>query len=92
MDSQTARRGVVLGASSSVSTQTTGSVPIASGSTTISTMTIRNDELAIVSREYSYVVSDPSYTSGPLLRRAIHNRHHGCRLIVGMTYNSSRIR
>ena len=46
-------------------------------------MTVRDTELLIVGTDYAYVIEDPYATSGPLLRRAITNRKHGCRFIIG---------
>jgi hypothetical protein len=51
--------------------------------TVIYRMTIRDTELAIVGKDYGYIIEDSRVTSGPLLRRAIANHHHGCRFIVG---------
>lgn len=51
--------------------------------TVIHHMTVRDTELLIVGADYAYVIEDPYATSGPLLRRAITNRKHGCRFIIG---------
>ena len=52
-------------------------------STVVHHMTIRDTELLIVGSDYAYVIEDPYAVSGPLLKRAITNRKHGCRFIIG---------
>jgi hypothetical protein len=52
-------------------------------STVIHHMTVRETELLIVGADYAYVIEDPFAVSGPLLKRAITNRKHGCRFIIG---------
>jgi hypothetical protein len=52
-------------------------------STVIHHMTVCETELLIVGQDYAYVIEDPYAVSGPLLKRAITNRKHGCRFIIG---------
>ena len=68
----------------SVDATTTGHSQSQQTSTTVvHHMTIRETELLVLSSDYAYVIEDPFATSGPLLRRAITNRKHGCRFVIG---------
>ena len=46
-------------------------------------MTVQTNELLIAGEGYLYVISDDRRKGGPILSTALHNRHHGCRFIVG---------
>jgi hypothetical protein len=70
--------GTSLNATTTSNSQSQGTT-----STVIHHITIRDTELLILGADYAYVIEDPYTVSGPLLRRAITNRKHGCRFIIG---------
>lgn len=57
------------------------------GRTAITFANIRDNELAIVSSEFGYVIEDTRITGGgspgEAIGHAIANRHHGCHFIIG---------
>jgi len=72
-----------------------GNVATANGSSTATTasnststtrlqsVTIQANELVLVADQYLYIIRDERRSGGPILERALANRHHGCRFIVG---------
>jgi len=74
----TSGAGTSLNATTTASSQSQGTT-----NTVIHHMTVRDTELLIMGADYAYVIEDPYTVSGPLLRRAITNRKHGCRFIIG---------
>ncbi len=51
--------------------------------TSIQHVTVRENELLIAGEDYVYLISDDRRKGGPILATALHNRHHGCRFVVG---------
>jgi hypothetical protein len=65
---------------------TMGNATVQGQSTSYSTIhrvTIQSNQLVLAAEGYLYVISDQRMTSGPLLRKALANRKHGCRFVVG---------
>lgn len=97
LDSQSARTYVQTGASTTASTTATVSPDYGSGSTVnahtdsetkIHEIAIQDTQLLIVGKEYAYVVNDSVSKSLGLpthgiVTRAIMNRKHGCRFVIG---------
>jgi hypothetical protein len=99
LDSATSQQSFVTGSVTNTSgTATTNGSSTTMGSTTTGTatttghststtalqrVTIQANELVLVGDDYLYVVRDERRKGGPVLATAIHNRHHGCRFIVG---------
>ncbi len=97
LDSQSARTYVRTGAGTTASTTATVSPDYGAGSTVnahtdsetkIHEMVIQDTQLLIVGEQYAYVVNDSVSKSVGLpthgiVKRAIMNRKHGCRFVVG---------
>jgi hypothetical protein len=85
LDSHTAKTYV----ESSASTNTTAASSTTSVSQTkINTMAIQETQLLIAGSEYAYLISDPvtkpvGLPTHGIVTRAIANRGHGCRFVVG---------
>ena len=74
------------GSATTVGPTTTGSATATGSSTsttTIQHVTVQSNELLILGIDYLYVIRDERRKGGPILATALHNRHHGCRFIVG---------
>jgi hypothetical protein len=92
LDSRVAKSSVATGATTNTSgtanTDSTGQTTInATGNTHFDFTTIRENQLVILGDEFAYVIEDTRVTGGHgaigIAERAIANRKHGCRFIVG---------
>ena len=52
-------------------------------STTIHSVSVQASELLLAGEGYFYIIHDDRMRSGPILTRALANRKHGCRFVVG---------
>jgi hypothetical protein len=88
LDSGTAKTYVATGSTTSSTATPNGRDVDVSSTTVIHSMTVKDTQLLIVGDEFAYVVTDTRASGGGgglvgITSRAVTNRHHGCRFIVG---------
>jgi hypothetical protein len=96
LDSSSTQSTYVTGSTTNTSTDVGGTVsPDYGGGSTVNAranstgnmivhrVSVQTNELLIAGDTYLYVICDERRKGGPILSTALHNRHHGCRFIVG---------